>query len=76
LRDYGIDTEKDWEAHVEIDNDVTVAFFGPRGDQGWRLETSATLLEENIDDCKRQHDLVYGHGPSNDYYLATFREHG
>jgi hypothetical protein len=57
---------------VGIDNEVVVSFFGPCGDQGWKLERSVTLSEQDIIDCRRQHEIVYGHGPSNGYFLATF----
>ena len=32
---YGLDLSKDLGADVGIDNDATIAYFGPRGDQGW-----------------------------------------
>jgi hypothetical protein len=72
LRDYGLDTAKDLGAAVGIDNEAIVAFFGHCGDQGWKLERRGTLSEEDINDCRRQHELVYGHGPSNGYFLVTF----
>jgi hypothetical protein len=53
LRDYGIDTAKDLGANVGIDNEAVVAFFGPCGDQGWNLERSATLSEQDISDCRK-----------------------
>ena len=71
VRDYGFDTLKDLGADVGIDNDAFVAFFGPRGDQGWKLD-SKYLSEDDISHCRRQSALVYGHLPSNGYYLATF----
>jgi hypothetical protein len=72
LRDYGLDTAKDLGADISIDNDAMVAFFGPRGDQGWKLEQTSTLSQEDCNDYRRQHDLVYGHPPSNGCFLATF----
>ena len=35
VRDCGFDILKDLGADVGIDNDATIAYFGPRGDQGW-----------------------------------------
>jgi hypothetical protein len=58
LRDYGLDTAKDLGANVGIDNDAVVAFFGPRGDQGWKLEQTSMLSQEDRNDSRRQHDLV------------------
>ena len=72
LRDYGLDTAKDLRAAVGIDNEVVIAFFGPCGNQGWKLEQRGTLLEEDINDCRRQHEFIYGHGPSSGYFLTTF----
>jgi hypothetical protein len=71
VRDYGLDTSKDLGADVGIDNDAIIAYFGPRGDQGWRLDSNY-LSQEDICDCRRQSQLVYGHLPSNGFYLATF----
>jgi hypothetical protein len=72
LRDYGLDIAKDLRVAMGIDNEAVVAFFGPRGEHGWKLEQSGTLSKVDVNDCRRQHKLVYGHGPSNGYFLATF----
>ena len=71
MRDYGLYTSKYVGADVGIDNDVIIAYFGPRGDQGWKLD-SKYLSHEDICDCKRQSQLVYGYLPSTGFYLTTF----
>jgi hypothetical protein len=69
LRDYGIGTAKDLGAAVGINNEAVVALFGPHGDQGWKLERSATLLSKTsmtaTDNTRLFMDIVLRMGTSS-----------
>lgn len=71
VSDHGLDATKQLCAEVGIDLNI-LEVFGPRGNGGWKLQPSKTLTEEDVANCWKLHDVVYGHGPSNDEFSEVF----